>query len=149
MLSPKKFKYRKRQKRISRTILGKANSCNTIAFGEYGMMSLSNGFITSRQIEAARIAMTRKLKREGRVWIRIFPSIPITKKPLEVRMGSGKGSLDHWSAAVKPGTIMFEIGGIENEELVHEALRLATNKLPIKTKVVKRLGLVWEIVLKI
>lgn len=134
MLQPKRTKYRKQQKGRNRGI---AQRGSTIAFGSFGLKSLDNGRITNRQIEAARIAMTRYMKREGVVWIRIFPDKPITKKPQEVRMGKGKGALDHWVALVQPGRIMFEVDGV-NEAVAEEALRLAAQKLPVKTKTVKR-----------
>jgi large subunit ribosomal protein L16 len=116
---------------------GHAKGGTTVAFGEYGLQATEASWITSRQIEAARIAMTRYMKRGGKVWIKIFPDKPYTAKPLEVRMGSGKGNLEGWVAVVKPGKILFEIAGVE-EEVAREALRLAAHKLPIKTKFVKR-----------
>ncbi|AGT26987.1 50S ribosomal protein L16 [Borrelia miyamotoi] len=129
MLSPKKVKYRKKQRgRLS----GEAQKGNKISFGEYGLVSLETYFITARQIEAARIAMTRKVKRGGKIWIRIFPDIPYTKKPAETRMGKGKGGLDHWNAPVKLGTVMFEMAGV-SRELAEEAMMLASHKLPVKT----------------
>ncbi len=134
MLSPKRLKYRKRQRGVMK---GRAQSCNTIAFGEYGLMARDHHWITSRQIEAARIAMTRHIKRGGKVWIRIFPDIPYTKKPAETRMGKGKGNPEAWVAAVKPGTVMFEVAGVE-KKLAAEALQRASAKLPIKTKFVER-----------
>lgn len=134
MLQPKRTKYRKQQKG---RIKGLAQRGSTISFGSFGLKSLDSGFITNRQIEAARIAMTRFMKREGSVWIRIFPDKPITSKPLEVRMGKGKGALDHYVAVVKPGRIMFEIEGV-SEETAKEALRLAAQKLPVQTRTVKR-----------
>jgi large subunit ribosomal protein L16 len=137
MLSPKRTKYRKRQRRVNRTLGGVATRGNTIAFGEYGLMSLDAFWITNRQIEAARIAMTRHIKRGGKVWIRIFPDVPYTKKPAETRMGKGKGTPEHWVAAVQPGTIMFELAGV-NPDLAQEALRLAAHKLPVHTKFVTR-----------
>jgi large subunit ribosomal protein L16 len=121
-------------------LTGVANRGNTISFGDYGLVSLENKWITNRQIEAASIAMTRHIKRGGKVWIRIYPDIPYTKKPAETRMGKGKGGLDHWVAEVKPGTVMFEMAGIKSE-LAREAMRLAENKLPIKAKFVERRGL--------
>ena len=130
MLQPKRTKYRKQQKGRNR---GLAHRGSTIDFGSFGLKTVEHGFITSRQIEAARVALTRYLKREGKVWIRIFPDKPITSKPLEVRMGKGKGALDHYVAPVKPGRIMFEIDGV-SEELAREALRLGAQKLPVKTK---------------
>ncbi len=134
MLQPKRVKFRKKQKG---RIKGIAQRGHRIAFGSFGIKALEEGWITSRQIEAARIAMTRAMKREGQVWIRIFPDKPITKKPAEVRMGKGKGAPEYWVAVVKPGTILFEAGGV-GKELAREALRLAEQKLPIKTKFVVR-----------
>ena len=131
-LMPKRTKYRKMQKGRNR---GKATRGNFVSDGEYGIQALSAGFITSNQIEAARIAMTRYIKRGGKVWIKIFPDKPITKKPAETRMGSGKGSLEYWVAVVKPGRILFEMEGI-SEETAREAFRLAAHKLPVKTKFV-------------
>jgi large subunit ribosomal protein L16 len=116
---------------------GKAHSGNEIVFGEYGLQALEASWITSQQIEAARIAMTRYIKRGGKVWIKIFPDKPITAKPAETRMGSGKGSPEYWVAVVKPGRILFELAGV-SEEVAREAMRLAAHKLPIKTKFVKR-----------
>jgi large subunit ribosomal protein L16 len=116
---------------------GKTKAGATVTFGEYGLQALESSWITSRQIEASRIAMTRFMKRGGKVWIKIFPQKSYTKKPLDVRMGSGKGAPEGWVAVVKPGRILFEVGGI-NEEVANEALRLAGHKLPIKTKIVKR-----------
>ena len=134
MLSPKKVKHRKQQKGRMK---GKAYRGNTITFGEYAIQATSCGYITNRQIEAARIAMTRKIKRGGNVWIKIFPDKSLTKKPAEVRMGKGKGSPESWVAVVKPGRILFEIKHTE-PELSVEALKLACYKLPVKTKIVKR-----------
>ena len=134
MLQPKRTKYRKQQKGRNK---GLAQRGSTISFGTFGLKSLHGGFITNRQIEAARIAMTRHMKREGNVWIRIFPDKPITSKPQEVRMGKGKGPLDHYVAVVRPGRIMFEIDGV-TEEHGREALRLAAQKLPVLTKFVMR-----------
>ncbi len=139
MLSPKRTKYRKKQRRAKRSLLGKASRCNTIAFGEHGLVSLGSGWITSRQIEAARVAMTRHVKRGGKVWVRIFPDVPYTKKPAETRMGKGKGSPEGWVAPVRPGTVMFEIAGV-NPELALEAMNLAASKLPLRTKFVSRRG---------
>ena len=134
MLLPKRVKYR----RVHRgRMTGKAMRGNTLAYGEYGLVATEPAWITSNQIEAARIAMTRFTKRSGQVWIKIFPDKPITKKPAETRMGSGKGSPEYWVAVVKPGRIMFEIAGV-SEEVAREALRLASHKLPIKTKVIAR-----------
>ena len=138
MLQPKRTKFRKKQKG---RVKGIAQRGHTINFGSFGIKSLEAGWITSRQIEAARIAVTRKMKREGQVWIRIFPDKPITKKPAEVRMGKGKGAPEYWVAVVKPGTIMFEAGGV-NTELAKEALRLAAQKLPVRTKFVTRIDYV-------
>jgi large subunit ribosomal protein L16 len=116
---------------------GKATRGNTVSYGEYGLQALEHAWITNRQIEAARIAMTRYIKRGGKVWIKIFPDKPITAKPAETRMGSGKGSPEYWVAVVKPGRVMFELAGVD-EAIAREALRLASHKLPIKTKFVKR-----------
>jgi len=134
MLMPKRIKYRKQQRGKMR---GTAQRGNTVAFGQYGLKALEPHWITSRQIEAARIAMTRYIKRGGKVWIRIFPDKPVTKKPAETRMGKGKGSPEFWVAVVKPGRILFEIEGVP-EEVAKEAMRLASHKLPIKTKFVTR-----------
>lgn len=134
MLMPKRVKYRKQHRQ---RLKGRAKGGTEIAFGEYGIQALEPGRITSRQIESARIAMTRYMKRGGKVWIKIFPDKPFTAKPLEVRMGSGKGAPEGWVAIVKPGKILFEIAGV-SEEVAREALRLASHKLPIKTKFVKR-----------
>lgn len=134
MLQPKRTKYRKQQKGRIASITTKGS---TIAFGSYGLKSLDAGRITSRQIEAARVAMTRSMKREGMVWIRIFPDKPITKKPQEVRMGKGKGPLDHWVAIVEPGRIMFELDGV-TKAVAEESLQLAAQKLPVRTKLVVR-----------
>ena len=134
MLQPKRTKFRKKQKG---RVKGIAQRGHTISFGSFGIKSLEAGWITSRQIEAARIAVTRKMKREGQVWIRIFPDKPVTKKPAEVRMGKGKGAPEYWVAVVKPGTIMFEAGGVTTE-VAKEALRLAAQKLPARTKFVTR-----------
>lgn len=134
MLQPKRTKYRKQQKgRIADTTTKGA----TVAFGTYGLKSMDSGRITSRQIEAARVALTRNMKREGSVWIRIFPDRPITKKPQEVRMGKGKGAVDHWVANVQAGRIMFEVDGV-TKSIAEESLRLAAQKLPVKTKLVVR-----------
>jgi large subunit ribosomal protein L16 len=137
MLMPKRSKHRK-QFRGSMT--GKAQRGNVITYGEYVIVACEPGWITSNQIEAARVAMTRYVKRGGRVWIKIFPDKPVTAKPAETRMGSGKGALEYWVAVVKPGRVMFEIGGVA-EEAAKEALRLATHKLPIKCKVVSKADL--------
>ena len=134
MLVPSRVKHRKQHRgRMS----GKATRGNTITFGEYGLMALECGWVTNRQIEAARIAMTRFIKRGGQVWIKIFPDKPVTAKPAETRMGSGKGSPEYWVAVVKPGRVMFELNGV-SEEQAREALRLAMHKLPIKCKFVTR-----------
>ena len=138
MLSPKKIKHRKTQRKIKARLGGRAQRGNSVSFGEYGLMSLEAKFITNRQIEAARIAMTRHIRRGGKVWIRIFPDIPYTKKPAETRMGKGKGSLESWVAAVKPGRILFELGGVE-KELAHRALFLAAQKLPVRARTVERI----------
>jgi large subunit ribosomal protein L16 len=132
MLMPRKTKYRKMQKNPQ---TGKATRGTEIDFGKYALKALEPAWVTSRQIEAARRAMTRYVKRGGKIWIRIFPDKPITKKPNEVRMGSGKGSLDHYAAVVKPGRILFEMDGVTSDVAL-EALRLARHKLPIKTKIV-------------
>ena len=134
MLQPKRTKFRKMQKG---RVKGIAQRGHTLSFGTFGIKALEPGWITSRQIEAARIAMTRAMKRQGQVWIRIFPDKPITSKPAEVRMGKGKGAPDYWVAVVKPGTILFESSGV-NIELAKEALRLAAQKLPLSTKFVVR-----------
>ena len=134
MLLPKRVKHRKVQRG---RMTGKATRGNTITYGEYGIQALEPSWITSRQIEAARIAMTRYIKRGGKVWIKIFPDKPITEKPAETRMGSGKGSPEYWVAVVKPGRVMFEIAGVP-EETAREAIRLAMHKLPIKCKFVKK-----------
>ena len=134
MLMPKRVK---RRKQFRGTMAGKALRGNKITNGEYGIVALEPAWIKSNQIEAARIAMTRYVKRNGKVWIKIFPDKPVTAKPAETRMGSGKGALEYWVAVVKPGRVMFEIAGVP-EEIAREALRLASHKLPIKTKVVKR-----------
>ena len=134
MLMPKKVKHRKQMKG---RMTGSAQRGSGISFGEYGLKTLEPGWITDRQIEAARIAMTRHVKRGGKIWIRVFPDKPVTKKPAEVRMGSGKGAPDHWVAVVKPGRILYEIEGV-SEEMAREAMRLAAQKLPIKCKFVSR-----------
>lgn len=134
MLMPKRVKYR----RVHRgRMKGKATRGNVVTYGDYGLVAVEPGWITSNQIEAARIAMTRYTKRGGQVWIKIFPDKPVTSKPAETRMGSGKGSPDYWVAVVKPGRVMFEIAGV-SEEIASEALRLASHKLPIKTKVIAK-----------
>ena len=137
MLMPKRVKHRKQMRG---TMRGKANSGNTISYGEYGIVALEPCWIKSNQIEAARVAMTRYIKRGGQVWIKIFPDKPVTDKPLGVRMGSGKGAVEYWVAVVKPGRVMFEISGVP-EEQAKEALRLAGTKLPVKTKVVAKADL--------
>jgi large subunit ribosomal protein L16 len=134
MLLPKRVKWRKQHRG---RMTGKAQSGNYIAYGDFALQALEPAWVTNRQIEAARIAMTRYIKRGGEVWIRIFPDKPTTKKPAETRMGSGKGSPEGWVSVVKPGRIMFELAGVE-EEVALEALRLAAHKLPIKTKVVRK-----------
>jgi large subunit ribosomal protein L16 len=134
MLSPKRTKFRKQQRGRMK---GVATRGNKISFGDYGIAALERYWITNRQIEAARIAITRHIKRGGKVWIRIFPDIPYTKKPAETRMGKGKGNPEYWVAAVKPGTILFEIGGV-TRELAAEAIKLAGSKLPIHSKFVAR-----------
>lgn len=134
MLMPKRVKHRKEHRGNMR---GNAKGGTEIAFGQYGLQALEPAWVTNRQIEAARIAMTRYIKRGGKVWIKIFPSKPITQKPLEVRMGSGKGNVEKWVSVVKPGKIMFELAGV-SEEVAREAMRLASHKLPVKTKFVKR-----------
>jgi large subunit ribosomal protein L16 len=134
MLTPKRVKHRKQHRG---RLTGNAKGGTTVTFGEYGLQALEPSWVTNRQIEAARIAMTRYIRRGGKVWIKIFPDKPVTQKPLEVRMGSGKGSPEHWVAVVKPGKIMFELAGVP-EEVAREAMRLAMHKLPIKCKFVKR-----------
>ncbi len=136
MLMPKKVKFRKQQKGKRR---GKAWRGSTLSFGEYGLKVMECGYITDRQIEASRIAMTRFIKRGGKIWLRLFPDKPITKKPAEVRMGSGKGALDHWVAVVRPGKILFEMEGVA-PDVAAEAMRLASHKLPLRTKFVQRPG---------
>ena len=139
MLSPKRVKFRKRQRRVKRDLKGAAFRGNTVAFGDFGLVALEGEWVTNRQIEAARIAMTRKIKRGGKVWIRVFPDVPYTKKPAETRMGKGKGSPEHWVAAIKPGIVMFELAGV-SRELAESAMNLAGSKLPIKTRFVVRKG---------
>jgi len=134
MLQPKRTKFRKKQKG---RVKGIAQRGHTLAFGNFGIKALEPGWLTSRQIEAARVAVTRAMKREGQVWIRIFPDKPITKKPAEVRMGKGKGAPEYWVAVVKPGTLIFESTGV-TKEVAQESLRLAAQKLPIKTQFVVR-----------
>jgi large subunit ribosomal protein L16 len=134
MLSPKKTKFRKQQKGRLR---GVAKGGTDITFGDFGLQAMSNGLITARQIEAARIAMTRHIKRQGKIWIRVFPDKPITKRPAETRMGKGKGSVELWACPVNRGRVLYEMDGV-SEELAREALRLASHKLPIKTRFLKR-----------
>ncbi|SIT87699.1 50S ribosomal protein L16 [Edaphobacillus lindanitolerans] len=134
MLMPKRVKHRRVHRGKMR---GETKGGGEVMFGEYGLQAVESGWITNRQIESARIAMTRYMKRGGKVWIKIFPHKPYTKKPLEVRMGSGKGAVEGWVAVVKPGRVMFEIAGV-SEETAREALRLASHKLPVKSKFVKR-----------
>jgi large subunit ribosomal protein L16 len=134
MLAPKRVKYRKQMKGRTR---GHATRGNTVAFGQFGLMTLDPGWISSRQIEAARVAMTREMKRGGKIWIRIFPDKPITKKPAETRMGKGKGNPEAWVAVVKPGRLMFEIEGVP-EDVARRALKLAAAKLPVNTRFVTR-----------
>ena len=137
MLMPKRVK---RRKQFRGSMAGKAQRGNTITYGEYGIIATESAWIKSNQIEAARVAMTRYIKRGGKVWIKIFPDKPVTTKPAETRMGSGKGTLEYWVAVVKPGRVMFEIAGVP-EEVAREALRLATHKLPVKCKIVSRADL--------
>ena len=137
MLMPKRVK---RRKQFRGTMTGKAQRGNTITYGEYGIVAMEPCWIRSNQIEAARIAMTRYIKRGGKVWIKIFPDKPVTTKPAETRMGSGKGTLEYWVAVVKPGRVMFEISGVA-EDVAKEALRLATHKLPCKCKIVSKADL--------
>jgi large subunit ribosomal protein L16 len=136
MLSPKRSKYRKSQRNV-KTMFNKATRGNTMSYGDYGLMALEAKWITNRQIEAARIALTRHIKRGGKVWIRIFPDMPYTKKPAETRMGKGKGTPEYWVAVVKKGVMLYEVAGVPSE-LAEEGLRLAGSKLPIKTKIIKR-----------
>ncbi len=135
MLMPKRVKYRKAHRGRMK---GKATRGNTVAFGEFGLKALEPHWITSRQIEACRVALARKMKRDGKIWIRIFPDKPVTKKPLETRMGKGKGAPEFWVAVVKPGRVMFEVAGVD-PKTAQEALKLAAHKLPIKTKIVTRI----------
>ena len=134
MLQPKRVKYRKQQKG---KIRGNATRGNTVAFGEYGLQTLDAGWITNRQIEAARVAMTRHIKRGGKIWIRVFPDKPISKKPLEVRQGKGKGNVEYWVCQIQPGRVLYEMEGV-TEEIAREAFRLAAAKLPFGTTFVKR-----------
>jgi large subunit ribosomal protein L16 len=139
MLSPKRVRFRKRQRRVNRDLKGVATRGNHLSFGDFALVALEGEWLTNRQIEAARIAMTRKIKRGGKVWIRIFPDVPYTKKPAETRMGKGKGSPEHWVASVKRGTVLFELSGVP-AELAQQAMTLAGSKLPIKTRFVERKG---------
>lgn len=141
MLAPKKVRYRKSQKGRVR---GVAARCNSLAFGTFALQAIDTGYMTSRQIEAARIAMTRQMKRQGQVWIRVFPDKPVTKKPAETRMGSGKGGLDHWAAPIQRGRVLFELDGVA-QSLAKEALALAAAKLPFRTRIVERTAMVWEV----
>lgn len=134
MLMPKKVKYRKQQRK---RMAGKTKGGEFLTFGDYGLVALEPHWITARQIEAARIAITRGVKRGGKIWIRVFPDKPVTKKPLETRMGKGKGAVDHWVAVVKPGRILFELTGVERS-VAHKALHLASYKLPIETRILER-----------
>jgi large subunit ribosomal protein L16 len=134
MLQPKRVKYRKQHRGRMK---GQANAGNTVVFGEFGLQALSAAWVDARQIEAARRAITHHMKRGGKVWIRIFPDKPVTAKPAETRMGSGKGAPDHWVAVVKPGRMLFEVAGVR-EEVAREALRLASHKLPVDTRIVVR-----------
>ena len=134
MLMPKKVKYRKQQRG---RMCGKAWRGSELSFGDYGLKVMECGYITDRQIEASRVAMTRFIKRGGKIWIRLFPDKPVTKKPAETRMGKGKGAPDHWVAVVRPGKVLFEMEGV-NPEIAAEAMRLASNKLPLKTRFVMR-----------
>ena len=136
MLQPKKTKYRKAHKG---RIRGKAKGGTTLNFGSYGLKALTAERVTSRQIEAARRAITRHMKRAGKVWIRIFPDVPVSKKPTEVRMGKGKGTPEYWAARVKPGRVMFEIDGVPSD-IAHTALNLGSSKLPLQTKIISRPG---------
>jgi large subunit ribosomal protein L16 len=134
MLQPKRTKFRKQQKGRNR---GLAQAGNKVSFGEYGLKSVDRGRITSRQIEAARRAMTRHIKRGGKIWIRLFPDVPVTKKPVEVRMGKGKGNVEYWVSKVQPGSMLYEMEGV-SEEVAREAFKLAAAKLPVKTTFVSR-----------
>ena len=135
MLQPGKFKYRKKQRGRRKGVASRGNNLN---FGEYGLFALEPGWISNRQIEAARVALTRYMKRGGKVWIRVFPDMPYTRKPAETRMGKGKGMPESWVAIVKPGKVMFEVSGV-SEEIAREAMRLASHKLAIKCRVVERM----------
>jgi large subunit ribosomal protein L16 len=134
LLAPSRTKYRRQHRGRMR---GEAHRGNTLAFGEYGLQALEPCWMEARQIEAARIALTRFMKRGGKVWIRVFPDKPVTSKPAETRMGSGKGAVDHWVAVIKPGRILFEVGGV-SEDIAKEATRLASHKLPVKTRFITR-----------
>ena len=134
MLMPKKVKYRKQQRGRRK---GKAWRGSTVSFGQYGLKAVEVGWLTDKQIEAARVAVTRFIKRGGKVWVRVFPDKPVTKKPAETRMGKGKGAPEHWVAVIKPGRVLFEIGGIAAKES-REAMELASHKLPIKTQIIER-----------
>jgi len=134
MLQPKRIKYRKAHRGHRR---GQANAGNAVSFGEFGLQAMGNSWMTSRQIEAARRAITHHIRRGGKVWIRVFPDKPVSKKPAETRQGSGKGPVDHWVAVVRPGRMLFEIAGVR-EDVAKEAMRLASHKLPIPTRVVAR-----------
>ncbi len=134
MLSPKRVKYRKRQRG---RLKGTAQRGAAVSFGEFGLKATTGGYLTARQIEAARRAMTRRVKRGGKMWIRIFPDVPVTKKPAETRMGSGKGSPEYWVAKIKPGRVLFEMSGVD-EDLAREALKLAAFKLPVRTVFVRK-----------
>ena len=134
LLAPSRTKYRRQHRGRMR---GEAHRGNTLAFGEYGLQALEPCWMEARQIEAARIALTRFMKRGGKVWIRVFPDKPVTSKPAETRMGSGKGAVDHWVAVIKPGRILFEVGGV-SEDIAKEAMRLASHKLPVQTRFITR-----------
>jgi large subunit ribosomal protein L16 len=136
MLQPKRIKYRKTHRGHRR---GQAHAGNAVSFGEFGLQAMGNSWMTARQIEAARRAITHHIRRGGKVWIRVFPDKPVTKKPAETRQGSGKGPVDHWAAVVRPGRVLFEIAGVR-EDIAREAMRLASHKLPIPTRVVTREG---------
>lgn len=140
MLMPKRVKYRKQQRG---RLKGMAMRGNYVAFGEYGLQALEPAWITARQLEAARRAIVRHLRRGGKYWMRVFPDKPVTRRPAETRMGGGKGNVDHWVAVVKPGRVIFEIAGVRKEDAL-EALRLASHKLPIRTQIIRREGLAEE-----
>ncbi len=137
MLSPKRVHHRKQMRRISSRLYGEASRGNKLSFGDYGILALYHNYVSARQIEATRISLARKMKRGGKVWIRIFPDYPYTRKPAETRMGSGKGNLEQWVACVKRGQVLFEISGV-SEEVAKEAIRSAIAKLPLKAKFIKR-----------